>query len=203
MKKRIRVIALLLGIAALISLNPISALYWYPNRDDRAARALRRAGAKVRRTPRLLWLSAHSDTEIYPYGDVWDLDLKDITIDGDLADDMASLHSLVHFGIQNCRIQDTSTNVGPPESKLRFVTIAHSNSGDRNIAFLANSANLQFLILEDTEISDASVPTILSCKRLTYIVLKNNKFSQEGIQRIRAGFPRANVQIEQLPTVDH
>lgn len=203
MKKQTRTLGLIFVPAAFIILGLLSALYWYPNRDDHAARTLRRAGAKVRRTPRLLWLSAHSDTEILPYGDVWDLELKDIMIDGVLADDMASLHSLEHLAISTCQIQDSAANLGPSENKLRIVSIRHSKSGDRNIAFLANSSNLQFLMLEGTEISDASLPTILSCKQLTYLMLKNNKFSRKGIQRIRAGFPRANVQVEQQATVDH
>ena len=203
MEKQIRTLGLTFVAVAFIVLAPLSALYWYPNRDDHAARALRRSGAKVRRTPRLLWLSAHSDTEIFPYGDVWDLELKDIRIDGDLADNMASLHSLEHLAILNCSIQDRAIHLGPTENKLKFVSIRQSDLGDRNVMFLANSRNLRFLILEDTEISDGSIPTILSCTQLTYVVLKNNKFSEEGLQRIRAGFPSANLQIEQRPTVDH
>jgi len=186
-------IAAIAGVVALVALNPISVLCWYPNGDDHAASVLRRAGAKVRRTPRLLWLSTLSQAEILPYGDVWDLELNNVTIDDNLASNMASLRSLDHLGITNCRLEGSSTNVGPPVNMLRIVYIGDSNAGDTHIAFLAGSPHLQFLMLKNTEISDVSIPVILSCKRLTYIFLKNNKFSQEGIQRIRTGFPKANV----------
>ena len=199
--KRMRVAAAILGMAAFGTVISASALYWYPNDDDHAARVLCKAGVKVRRTSRLLWLASHSDTEIFPYGDVWDLELNNVAIDRTLADNIASLRSLDVLHFWNCRFEDNSTNIVPPENKLRILSITKSNAADRNIVSLAHSQDLVYLILKNTEISDESIPIILSCKRLNYIVLEDNKFSKEGIQRISAGFPNANVVTEKRPTV--
>ena len=196
MAKRFRATIFILGLFAFLAFGLGSSLYWYPNRDDHAASVLRRAGAKVRRRPRLSSLSILTQAEIFPYGDVWDLELNGVEISCNMADNMRSLRSLEILDITNCRIADSCTDLGPSENSLSAVWITNSNVGDRNLGFIAGSRNLWSLIFENTDVSDASIPTILSCSSLTHIVLVGNKFSQDGIERIRAAFPRANVQVE-------
>jgi hypothetical protein len=173
-------------------------LSYLPNRDDAAVEVLRGAGGgEVRRTCRLLPLSALLDAEIYPRGDVWSVYLRDAEISNEVAERLSGLRSLYALDIYRCRVPaGMTTALIPPSDQMRRVYISDANVGDHQISTLRDCPNLQSLTLKGTDVSDASVPTIVMCRKLGSIVLRGNKFTESGIATLRAAFPSANVVTE-------
>jgi hypothetical protein len=183
--------------AVLVALVAHFLLSVVPNRDDAAVDVICQAGGEVRRTPRLLWLSTFADTEIYPYGDVWNVEFSNAAISNEVADGVSTLSSLSDLGMYRCQmLPGTTANMIPTSDDLRSVSILDTKVGDQHISNLRNCPNVGFLILEGTDVSDASVPNIVRCRRIGCIVLRNNKLTDEGIAVIRMAFPSANIVIE-------
>jgi len=170
----------------------------FPNRDDAKANAIRGADGEVRRTPRFCLLSLMTDSEIYPHGDVWNVELRNAQVESDLIGRLSTLQSLQSLAISRCRLPSgTTANLIPRSTSLRMVFITDTNFGDDQLSGLVECPNLIYLILDGTDITDASIPIIMRCRNLGYIVLRRNKISEAGIAAIRAAFSRSNVVTEE------
>lgn len=177
-----------------------------PNRDDAAVEAIHGAGGEARRTPRLLWLATIADASdaFYPRGDVWSVELRDAEVGPGVADGLSTLRSLESLDLYRCQLPPGMTaTLIPPSGSLRSVFAYDTNLGDHHIIRLGDCPSLVYLILDGTEVTDASVPTITRCRNLGYIVLRRNKISEDGIGAIRAAFPRANVVTEEEESGRH
>jgi hypothetical protein len=190
------------GVGAVVVAMAILAhilLSTLPNRDDAAADALREAGGEVRRTPRFLWLAVMTDVPdaFYPRGDVWSIDLRDAEVGPGVADHLPTLRSLQFLDLDRCRIPaGVSTNLVPPSGELRGVSVRDTNIADCHLSRLGDCPNLIHLILDGTDVTDASVPTITRCRSLGYVVLRRSKVTPGGVAAIRKALPRANVVAE-------
>ncbi|MFO0852436.1 MAG: transposase [Gemmataceae bacterium] len=178
----------------------------FPNRDDTAVEAIRGIGGEARRTPRLLWLAAIADAcdAFYPRGDVWSVELRDAEVSPGVADGLSTLRSLQSLDLYRCRLPPGMTvNLVPPSGSLRSVYAYNTNLGDPHVVRLGDCPSLVYLFLDGTEVTDASIPTIIRCRTLGHIVLRRNKITEAGIAAIRAAFPRANVVTEEVEAGCH
>ena len=168
-----------------------------PNRDDAVVAAIRGAGGEVRRTPRLLRLSTMADAEVCPRGDVWPVELRDAEVSDELAASLSTLRSLDSLDLYRCPLaMGTTADLIPPTGSLRSVFARETNLGDEQLRRLGDCPNLAYLILDGTDITDASVPAITRRRGLGYIVLRRHKLTTAGVAAIRAAFPRSNVVTE-------
>lgn len=184
--------------AAVLAHVLLSAL---PNRDDAAADAIRGAGGKARRTPRLEWLAVRTDAydAFYPRGDVWSAYLRDAEVGPDVADGLSTLRSVEHLDLVRCRLRpDVTANLVPPSASLGSLYVSDTDLRDCHIGRLGDCPNLSSLTLDGTQATDASVPVIARCRSLRSIILRGNKITGAGFAAVRAAFPRASVVTEEV-----
>ncbi len=181
-------------VAVLLAHLLLSAL---PNRDDAVVAAVRGAGGEVRRTPRLLGLSTMTDAAIYPRGDVWLVEVRDAEVSDELAEPLSTLRSLDHLDLYRCRLAvRAAADLVPPAGSLRSISVTETNLGDEHLRRLGECPNLVPLILDGTDVTDASVPAITRCRGLGYSALRRHKLTAAGVAAIRAAFPRSNAVTE-------
>ncbi|MDP7020190.1 MAG: PQQ-binding-like beta-propeller repeat protein [Pirellulaceae bacterium] len=103
------------------------------------------------------------------------------------------LNQIISLEMTHKSINDETLDHVRGLTSLTSINLRGSGVTDAGIAKLNGLTNLRTLLLQNTGVTDTSIDHIGKHQRLRAINLLNTKISQEGVRRLKALLPRAQV----------
>lgn len=99
---------------------------------------------------------------------------------------------IVDMDFSRIEINDDDVEVLAPLTNLQGISFWNTGITDRAIEIISGLEHLVRLNLCGTQVTDASVPTLIAL-RLDYIDVAETNLTAEGIEKLRAGLPHAEI----------
>jgi hypothetical protein len=80
--------------------------------------------------------------------------------------------------------------VSAPDSSIRYLNLPVN---DQDVAQLAECAELKWLVLDNTDVSDAGLAFLHGMTKLRRLYLRGSRVTTEGVERLQAALPDVTV----------